>query len=328
MTTIVTLIAAFAVIATAVVTAVAVVRRARPTETVAPDEIRALHSELGRLIGRVEAGFETSTREAVTVRSAIDLLTHNSGRRGSWGEVTLRRLLEAAGMNHGLDFDTQVSLPGGRPDAVIHLGAGGSIIIDAKAPLDDLRRWREADTEAAQTACLKAHASAVRRHVRDLAARDYTSRLRATFAPVVMYLPVDGAWEAAAEAMPDLAAEALTLGVHPASPRTLGLVLELLKHHALTVNQEAATREVLEDTRELLGRLDTHVGHLAKVGSALESAVDAYNRAAGNAASRLLPATSRMCAHLGRAAAEAPAAVTALPHVERLPDFAGSDRVA
>jgi DNA recombination protein RmuC len=142
-----------------------------------------------------------------------------------------------------------------------------------------------------------------------------------------MYIPVDGAWEAAVEAMPDLATEALSLGVHPASPRTLGLVLDLLKHHALTVNQEA-TREILEDTRELLGRLDKHVGHLVKVGSALESAVDAYNRAVGNAASRLRPATSRMCAHLGRQTVAAPAAVTTLPQVERLPDFAGTDRVA
>jgi len=328
MTTALTIVTALTVVVIALVAARAAVRRVRPDATVAPDEIRALHTELGQLLGRVQAGFEASEREASTVRSALDLLTHNSGRRGSWGEVTLRRLLEAAGMTHGLDFDTQVDLPGGRPDAVIHLGDAGAVVIDAKAPLDDLRRAWEADGETEQAPCFKAHAAAVRRHVRDLAGREYPSRLRATFAPVVMYLPVEGAWEAAVETNPDLGREALALGVHPASPRTLGLVLDVLKHHALMVNQEAATREILEDTRELLGRLDTHFDHLLKVGNALGTAVGAYNAAVGNAASRVVPATNRMTAHLGRQPVEAPAAVTALTRVERVPPLAGTDRVA
>lgn len=323
-----TIVTALAVVGITVLAARAAVRRVRAEATVAPDEIRALHAELGRLMGRVQAGFETSEREASTVRSALDLLTQNSGHRGSWGEVTLRRLLEAAGMTHGLDFETQVDLPGGRPDAVVRLGDAGAVVIDAKAPLDDLRRAWEAENEAAQAPCLKAHAAAVRRHVRDLAGRDYPSRLRSTFAPVVMYLPVEGAWEAAMEANPDLGREALALGVHPASPRTLGLVLEVLKHHALTVNQEAATREILEDTRELLTRLDTHFDHLLKVGNALGSAVGAYNSAVGNAATRVVPATARMTAHLGRQPVDTPAAVATLPQVERVPEFDGANRVA
>lgn len=322
MTIALTIAAALAVVAIVLVAAAAVVRRVTPVESVSPDEIRALQSELGRLTGRVEVGFENSARDSSTVRSAIDLLTHNSGRRGTWGEVTLRRLLEGAGMTHGLDFDTQVALPGGRPDALIHLGDGGSIIIDAKAPLDDLRRATECADEADEASCLKAHAAAVRRHVRELSGRDYPSRLRTTFAPVVMYLPVEGAWEAAIEAMPGLAAEALNLGVHPASPRTLGLVLELLKHHALTVNQEAATREILEDTREFLSRLDNHAGHLRSLGDALGGAVEAYNKAVGNAATRVLPATNRMADHLGRHTLEAPDPIVVLPQPERVPEFA------
>jgi len=321
MTVALTIVAALAVVAIGLVAASAVVRRATPVGAVSPEEIRALRTDLGQLMGRVDMGFESTARESSTVRSALDMLTQNTGRRGIWGEVTLRRLLENAGLGHGLDFDTQVALPGGRPDAVIHLGAGGSIVIDAKAPLDDLRRAWECDDTALEASCMKAHAASVRGHVRDLAARDYPSRLRATFAPVVMYLPVDGAWEAAVEFTPDLASEALALGVHPASPRTLGLVLELLKHHALTVNQESATREILEDTRELLGRLEKHTDHLRKLGGALGSAVAAYNDAVGNAAARLLPATGRMADHLGRAATPAPEAITVFPQPARIPDF-------
>jgi len=321
MTIALTIVAALAVIAIVLVAASAVVRRVTPAESASSEEIRALRTDLGRLMGRVDMGFDTTARETSTVRSALDLLTQNSGRRGTWGEVTLRRLLENAGLAHGLDFDTQVALPGGRPDALIHLGGGGSIVIDAKAPLDDLRRARECDDEATEASCMKAHAGAVRRHVRELAGRDYPARLRTTFAPVVMYLPVDGAWEKAVEVAPDLYSEALAVGVHPASPRTLGLVLELLKHHALTVNQEAATREILEDTRELLGRLETHAGHLKKLGGALATAVDAYNKAVGNAATRLLPATSRMANHLGRQPLAAPEAIATLPQPEGVPDF-------
>lgn len=326
MTEALTIVAALAVVAI-VLAYTALARRAAVPDTVSPEDIRALHSDIGQLIGRVEMGFENSARDASTVQSAIGLLTHDSGRRGTWGEVTLRRLLEGAGLAHELDFDTQVALPGGRPDALIHLGAGGVIVIDAKAPLDDLRRAYDCDDDDARATCLKAHAAAVRRHVRELSDRDYPSRLRTTFAPVVVYLPVDGAWEAAIEAMPNLAAEALALGVHPASPRTLGLVLELLKHHALTVNQEAATREILEDTRELLGRLENHAGHLTKLGRALGGAVDAYNKAVGNAASRVLPATNRMADHLGRQPLGAPDPIVVLPQPERVPEF-GADRVA
>jgi DNA recombination protein RmuC len=315
-----TVVAALAVVGIVLALAI-VVRRSPMPETVSPEEIRALHSDIGRLIGRVEMGFENSARDSSTVRSAIDLLTHDSGRRGTWGEVTLRRLLEKAGLAHGLDFDTQVVLPGGRPDALIHLGDGGSIVIDAKSPLDDLRRAADCDDDDARDGHLKAHAAAVRRHVKELSGRDYPSRLRTTFAPVVMYLPVEGAWEAAIDAVPDLGSEALALGVHPASPRTLGLVLELLKHHALTVNQEAATREILEDTRELLGRLDKHAEHLAKLGRALGGAVEAYNQAVGNAAARVLPATNRMADHLGRQTVAAPEPIVVLPNHERGPMF-------
>lgn len=319
-------VAALAV-AAALLAYLSAVRRVPSPDTVTPEEIRALQSDIGRLMGRVQMGFENTARESSTVRSAIDLLTHDSGRRGTWGEVTLRRLLEKAGMEHSLDFDTQVGLKGGRPDAVIHLGDGGSIVIDAKAPLDDLRRAAGSDDEATRMPHLKAHASAVRRHVRELSGRDYPSRLHTTFAPVVMYLPVEGAWEAAVDVVPDLGSEALSLGVHPASPRTLGLVLELLKHHALTVNQEAATREILEDTRALLGRLDTHAGHLGKLGRALDGAVDAYNKAVGNAATRVLPATNRMAEHLGRQVIVAPEPVVVLPQHERVPVF-DADQVA
>jgi DNA recombination protein RmuC len=282
------------------------------------EDIRLLHHDLAELRGRLDGGFERAARDHDTVRSTLDMLTHNAGRRGTWGEVTLRRLLEASGLTHRCDFDTQATLPGGgRPDVVIHLGGAGTVVVDAKAPLADLRRAWEADEDAERDRALKAHAASVKRHASGLAERDYPAHLDATFVAVVMYLPVDGAWEAAATSSPDLVGELQRLGVHPASPSTLGLVLDLLKQHALTVNQEEAVRAILEDTRQLVGRLQTHTEHLDRLGRALEGAVGAYNGAVGNLGSRVLPATARMSDHTGTRELEAPEPVTVAVRAER-----------
>jgi DNA recombination protein RmuC len=282
------------------------------------EDIRRLHHDLAELRGRLDGGFDRAARDHDTVRSTLEMLTHSGGRRGTWGEVTLRRLLETAGLTHGCDFDTQATLSGGgRPDVVIRLGGAGTVVVDAKAPLADMRRAWEADDDSERDRALKAHVVSVRRHASELAARDYPSHLDATFVAVVMYLPVDGAWEAATAASPDLVGELQRLGVHPASPSTLGLVLDVLKQHALTVNQEEAVRIILEDTRQFVGRLQTHTDHLDRLGRALEGAVGAYNGAMGNLGSRVLPATARMTDHVGAHGLEAPEPVAVAVRSDR-----------
>lgn len=321
---------AIAVTTGAVVAAlvVAAVRRQAVPVVDPGEDLRVIHHQIGQLMGRIESGFDRAASDNGTVRAALDMLTHNSGTRGTWGEVTLRRLLESAGLRHGDDFDTQPNLDGRRPDVVIDLGSAGMVIVDAKAPLDDLRRAWEADSDDDHDSALRAHAAAVRRHAADLAGRGYPDQVRATFAPVVMFLPVEGAWEAAVSVSPDLHGELLRLGVHPASPSTIGLVLDLVKRHALTVNQEEAVRRILEDARTLLLRLGKHAEHLGKVGRGLGTAVDAYNSAVGNLATRVLPATDRMADHLSERQPEAPPPVTAAVHVERVPRITDSERVA
>jgi DNA recombination protein RmuC len=319
-----------AVVTGAVVAAIVVAAMRRAAESgAAPDasdDIRAIHSDLAELRGRLEGGFERAARDHDTVRTTLDMLTHVGGRRGTWGEVTLRRLLEAAGLTHRCDFDTQATLPNrGRPDVLIHLGGGGTVVVDAKAPLTDLRRAWEADDDAERDRALKAHVATVRRHAGELAGREYPSHLDATFVAVVMYLPVDGAWEAATATDPDLVGGLHRLGVHPASPSTLGLVLDVLKQYALTVNQEEAVRAILEDSRQLVGRLEKHTRHLDRLGRALEGAVGAYNGAVGNLGSRVLPATARMASHVGVHEVEAPEPVTVAVRSDP-PKITGPDR--
>lgn len=307
---------------------VAAVRRSEAQRAHADprEDLRVIHTDVARLMERLDSGFTRAARDHDTVRASLDMLTQNTGRRGTWGEVTLRRLLEAAGLAHRCDFDTQRTLPrGGRPDVLIDLGGGGTVIVDAKAPLADLRRAWETDDDAEREQALADHVGAVRRHASDLARRDYPSRLDATFAPVVMFLPVDGAWEAATATENDLAGELHRLGVHPASPSTLGLVLDVLKQYALGVNQEEAVRAILEDTRLLVGRLQNHTEHLDKLGRALDTAVGAYNLAMGNLGSRVLPATVRMSGHLGTHDLASPEPLSVAVRSD-LPEFGGSTR--
>lgn len=262
---------------------------------------------LARLSGLVEGRLGAFGEGQEGLRRAVEALYTKAGHRGRWGELTLRRLLEAAGMTPGVDFSEQVDLGGeARPDVVVHLGGAGEVVVDAKAPLDGLRRAWESETEEVRLGALRDHARAVKQYAADLRRRGYATRLQASFAPVVMFLPIEGAWEAAEEVQADLLLEVLRLGIYPASPRTLGLVVELLRHQALTLDQDRAARAIVCEGRTLVDRIGLHVKHLAAVGKAVNAAAEAFNQAAGNLESRVLPAARRVAEMVpeGRPAAE------------------------
>jgi DNA recombination protein RmuC len=262
---------------------------------------------LARLAGLVEGRLGVFGESQDGLRRAVEALYTKAGHRGRWGELTLRRLLEAAGMTPGVDFHEQVDLGGeARPDVVVHLGGAGEVVVDAKAPLDGLRRAWESETEEVRLGALRDHARAVKQYAADLRRRGYAARLQAPLAPVVMFLPIEGAWEAAEEVQADLLLEVLRLGIYPASPRTLGLVVELLRHQALTLDQDRAARAIVCEGRTLVDRIGVHVKHLAAVGKAVNAAAEAFNAAAGNLESRVLPAARRVAEMVpeGRPAAE------------------------
>ncbi len=291
MTTVIVIAAAAAVVAVTIVSAVVIVRRSRNDTPVPADLTGALERLTGMIDGRV--GALSEVQEAI--RRGVEGLYGSAGRRGRWGELTVRRLLEAAGMVKGVDFDEQVHLGGEAiPDVVVELGHGGKVIIDAKAPMDALVRAGDADDDGARAAGLKEHAAAVKRHANELARRDYPSRVEASFAPVIMFLPVEGAWEAAEGGRPDIVAEVLGLGLYPASPATIGLVVELLRHQLLTLEQDRTAAAIVEEARQLVGRVNTHVDHLCKLGRGLEAASGAYNKAVGNLERMVLPSARRL----------------------------------
>ncbi|GAB3649444.1 DNA recombination protein RmuC [Glycomyces tarimensis] len=228
--------------------------------------------------------------------------------RGQWGEVQLRRLVEAAGMVEHCDFTQQHSAEVDgrvvRPDLVVRLSGGRSIVVDAKAPLQAYLEALEADDEDARESSLRVHAKHLRRHVESLATKEYWRAFDDSPELVVLFVPADAFLDGALRSDPALLEDAFARNVVVASPATLMVLLRTVAH---TWRQEALAahaKEVHKLGRELHERLATVSGHFARLGSSLEAAVGSYNAAVASVESRLM-VTARRFAEL-EVAAEPP----------------------
>jgi DNA recombination protein RmuC len=217
--------------------------------------------------------------------------------RGQWGEVQLQRIVEVAGMVEHCDFSRQHSaaVEGRtvRPDLVVRLSGGRSLVVDAKAPLQAYLEAVEAEDEVARDQALLAHAKQLRRHVETLAAKEYWRAFDDTPELVVLFVPADAFLDAALRVDAVLLEDAFARNVVVASPATLMVLLRTVAH---TWRQEALAahaKEVHRLGRELHERLATVSGHFARLGSSLESAVASYNAAVASVESRLLVTARR-----------------------------------
>ena len=217
--------------------------------------------------------------------------------RGQWGELTLRRLVELAGMQSHCDFEEQPTVAGEdgrvRPDLVVHLPEGRRIVVDAKTPLDAYLEAVEATEEEARRAALLRHARKVRERVGELASKRYWARFDGSLDFVVLFIPGDQFLAAALEQDPRLLEDALADRVMLATPTSL---VALLRAVAYGWRQQALARnaETVRDLgRELHERLATMLAHFDRLGSALNRTVEAYNSALGSLERRVLPGARR-----------------------------------
>ena len=230
--------------------------------------------------------------QVVQMRSSSDLLRTETSQlvtalrapqvRGRWGELQLRRVVEAAGMLSHIDFDEQVSLATDdgllRPDLVVHLPGDKHVVVDAKTPFSGYLEAMEATDEATRANRLGAHARHVRKHIDDLGAKAYWDQLPNTPEFVVMFLPAETFLQAALEQDPGILETAFTKNVVLATPTTL---VALLRTVAYTWRQEQLTSEaqqVLTVGRELHKRLGTMGTHLTSLSTRINGVVDAFNK--------------------------------------------------
>ncbi|WP_224816334.1 DNA recombination protein RmuC [Hasllibacter sp. MH4015] len=218
--------------------------------------------------------------------------------RGRWGEMQLRQVCEMAGMSEHVDFDTEVShqTDGGlqRPDAIVRMPGGRSLVIDAKTSLDGYLDALEAETPEARDIAITRHARQVADHVRALSSKRYHDLLQNTPDFVVMFIPGDVFLSAAVEADPGLIERAMEARVVIATPSTL---IALLRTIAFGWQQEAIAENAItihREAKELYGRLATFAGNLQKVGTALNRSVDSYNKAMGSLEARVLPSARKL----------------------------------
>ncbi|EDZ46367.1 DNA recombination protein [Rhodobacterales bacterium Y4I] len=217
--------------------------------------------------------------------------------RGRWGEMQLRQVFEMAGMTEHVDYELEKSVGTDdglrRPDAVVRIPGGKSIVVDAKTPLEAYLDALEADTPEQQQAALARHANHVKTHVRQLSSKSYQSTLAETPDFVVMFIPGETFVSAAAEADPGLIEYAFENKVLIATPTTL---MALVKSIAYGWQQEKMAEnavEVQKTAKELYDRLATFSKNLASVGRSLSSSVNNYNKAVGSLEARVLPSARR-----------------------------------
>ena len=259
-----------------------------------------------------QAGLERETRNLVTALRRPEV-------RGRWGELTLRRVVELAGMVEQCDFTEQVQVSGGqgslRPDLIVHLPDARQLVIDAKAPLDAYLAALEAQDDASQRQHLQRHAQQVAARVRELAAKAYWTQFPLAPEFVILFIPGDQFLAAALAVQPHLIEQALADNVVLATPSTLMAVLKCIAF-CWRQNQVAHNaRQIQELGGELHARLATFLAHLAKVGQRLGGAVDAFNAATGSLQRQVVPQARRL-RDLGATAdtpVEAPADIDAAP---------------
>ena len=213
--------------------------------------------------------------------------------RGRWGEITLRRLVELAGMVEHCDFQEQVHTSGEeksiRPDMIVRMPDNRELVVDVKTPLDAYLEAVEAKDDAQRQLGLKRHARNVREHVRKLASKAYWEQFSRSPEFVILFIPGDQFLSAALNEEPDLIETALAQHIILATPTSFVALLKAVAYGWRQLALADNAEEIRKLAEDLYGRLGTFVGHLNKVGKQLSSSVEHYNRAVGSLERKVLP---------------------------------------
>lgn len=287
------------------------------------------HEAFGNIRGLLESislsqqALSTETRNLVTALRRPEV-------RGQWGEMTLRRLVELAGMVEHCDFTEQphtTSEDGGvmRPDMIVHLAEGRQLVVDVKTPLDAYLAAVEAPDDAAREAALQRHARKVRERVRELAAKAYWSQFEHSPEFVILFIPGDQFLSAALARDPGLLDEALNQHVILATPTSFVALLKAVAYGWRQVALAENARRIRDLASDLYRRLAAFTAHLSRVGRSLAGSVDAYNSAVGSLERQVLPGARRFT-ELG---VQARRPLDELPEVEAVArSVSGPDRPA
>ncbi len=264
-------------------------------------QIRRMEQErqtaYGSLTKHLESMSETQRLLQSETRNLVQALRRPEVR-GQWGEMTLKRLAELAGMVEHCDFfeQEQVRTEEGnalRPDMIVRMPDGRDIVVDAKTPLDAYLSAMEAGSDEDKQKALQHHSRKVRERVRELAGKAYWQQFKNTPDFVVLFIPGDQFLSAALDHDRKLLEDAMADKVILATPTSFIALLRAVaygwRQQALAENAE----QIRQVGEELYGRLGTFADYLGKLGRSLDSSVSHFNKAVGSFDSRILPSARK-----------------------------------
>ena len=213
--------------------------------------------------------------------------------RGRWGEITLRRLVELAGMVEHCDFQEQVHTVGEgqiiRPDMVVRMPDRRELVVDVKTPLDAYLEAVEAKDDAQRKLGLERHAKNVHAHIRMLASKAYWDQFEESPEFVILFIPGDQFLSAALNEKPDLIEYALSKQIILATPTSFVALLKAVAYGWRQLSLAENAREIRTLAEDLYSRLASFVGHMNTMGRQLARSVEHYNKAVGSLERNVLP---------------------------------------
>jgi DNA recombination protein RmuC len=258
------------------------------------NERRDAFGELKGLMDSMRIGQEAVKTEAARLGNS---LRNAPKARGRWGEQQLRNVLETCGLSEHADFQTEVSVEGAdgrvRPDVIIRVPGGRSLVVDAKVSLNAYQDAFEALDEGVKAQALAAHAAAMKAHVNTLGNKAYWNQFEDAPDYVIMFVPGEHFLSAALENDPELWDFAFAKQVLLATPTNLIAIARTVSAVWQQEKLAAQSKEIAALGKELYARLATMGGHVTRLGKNLETAVGAYNSFVGSLDSQVLTQAKR-----------------------------------
>lgn len=272
------------------------VKPIRETLEKAEQQMRLMENERKQAYGALHKHLETLTQTQQTLHSETRNLVQALRRpevRGQWGEMTLKRLVELAGMVDHCDFYEQqqaTSAEGqSRPDMIVRMPDERELVVDAKTPLDAYLSAVEAPDDETRNKYLLQHARNVRARVRELSAKTYWAQFRRAPDFVVLFIPGEQFLGAALDVDRDLLEHAMRQRVILTTPTSLIALLRAVgygwRQQSLATNAE----RIRETGEDLYNRLATFSEHLSGLGRSLDRAVSQYNQSVGSFQAKVMP---------------------------------------
>lgn len=264
-------------------------------------QVRELEKERKQSFGALEKHLEVIASDHRALREETQNLVKALRRpemRGQWGELTLKRLVELAGMSEHCDFTEQVHMTTEegsiRPDMVINLPDRRDIVVDVKTPLDAYLSAQEARSEADRDVHLKRHVANVRARVRELASKAYWQQFPNSPDFVVLFIPGEQFLAAALDRDMTLLEDALRSKVILASPTSLVALLRAVAFSWRQVDLIDNAQQIRAVAEEFHKRVAVFSEHFSRLGKSLDSTVTHFNKTAGSLERQVLPATRKL----------------------------------